>query len=198
MNVVDTTIPIITISGESIVQHENGTFYVDAGASAIDFSGIDLTSNIIITSNLNTNVVGTYTITYDVSDITNNFAIQKSRTVNVVDTTAPIITLDGSDIVIHEKGTVYNDAGATASDLSGDDLTVNIITSSNLNTNVVGTYTITYDVSDNANNFAIQKSRTVNVVDTTAPIITLIGNNNINHERGIPYNDLGAIATDLS
>ena len=45
-----------------------------------------------------------------------NHAAQVTRTVNVVDSNGPIITLRGSTPVTVEVGSVYVDAGATAFD----------------------------------------------------------------------------------
>jgi hypothetical protein len=47
-----------------------------------------------------------------------------------------------------EVGSVYTDAGATALDTVDGDRTANIITVNPVNTNVLGTYTVTYNVSD--------------------------------------------------
>lgn len=67
---------------------------------------------------------------------------------------------------------VYTDAGATASDNVDGDITGDIITVNPVNTLAIGVYTITYNVTDNAGNDAAEITRTVNVVDTTAPIIS--------------------------
>ena len=177
---------------------EKDTSYNDAGSTAMDFSGIDLTSNIITVNNVDVYNVGSYSVTYDVSDNAGNQAVQVVRTVNVVDTTAPVITLIGDVSMNHEKDTSYNDAGSTAMDFSGIDLTSFIITVNNVDIHNVGSYSVTYDVSDNAGNQAVQVVRTVNVVDTTAPIITLIGESSISHQLGTIYNDPGATAMDFS
>ena len=66
-------------------------------------------------------------------------------------------------------GAVYTDAGATATDNSDGDLTSSIVTVSTVNTAIVGSYTVTYNVSDTAGNAATQVTRTVNVEDTTIP-----------------------------
>ncbi|MFL2495057.1 MAG: immunoglobulin-like domain-containing protein [Porticoccaceae bacterium] len=77
-----------------------------------------------------------------------------------------------------EVGYSYDDAGATASDVADGDLTASITTVSDVDTSVVGTYTVTYDVSDAAGNVAAQVTRTVQVTaDVTVPVITLIGAN---------------------
>ena len=90
------------------------------------------------------------------------------------DTTPPVITLVGSDPVDAEAGTSYADAGATALDDVDGDITGDIVTSNPVNVNVLGSYTVTYDVSDDAGNAAAQVTRTVNVVDTTAPVINSV------------------------
>ena len=198
VNVVDTTAPVITLAGDATVTVEVGAIYTDSGANATDNYDGDLTTSIVTDlSNVNTNVVGSYTITYNVSDAAGNAATQVSRTVNVVDTTAPVITLAGDATVTVEVGAIYTDSGANATDNYDGDLTTSIITDlSNVNTNVVGSYTITYNVSDAAGNAATQVSRTVNVVDTTAPVITLTGDATVTVEVGAIYTDSGANATD--
>lgn len=43
-----------------------------------------------------------------------------------------------------------------------------------MDTNTLGVYTLTYDYTDGAGNAATQVTRTINVVDTTLPIIPTI------------------------
>ena len=74
--------------------------------------------------------------------------VQVTRTVNVVDTTIPVITLVGDATVSIEVGTTYTDAGATALDNYDGDITSSIVTVTTVDTSSVGTYTVTYDVSD--------------------------------------------------
>jgi hypothetical protein len=78
------------------------------------------------------------------------------------DRTAPEITLLGGAEISVPSGVAFVDPGATAMDDIDGDLSDAITTSGNLNTNVVGTYTVTYTVSDRASNTA-QVSRKVNV-----------------------------------
>ena len=196
VNVVDTTIPVITLLGEAIVTIEVGTTYTDAGATATDNYDGDLTSSIVIVNNVDTSTVGTYTLTYNVSDTSGNAAVSVIRTVNVVDTTAPVITLLGEAIVTIEVGTTYTDAGATALDNYDGDLTSSIVIVNNVDTSTVGTYTLTYNVSDTSGNAAVSVIRTVNVVDTTIPVITLLGDITVTIEVGTTYTDAGATALD--
>ena len=182
----DVTIPVITLSGEAEVSLELGSIYTDAGATAVDNIDDDITSNIVVTSTVDVNTVGTYTVTYNVSDAAGNAASQISRTVNITpDVTIPIITLLGEVEVSLELGSIFTDAGATAVDNIDGDITANIVTVNSVDVNLVGTYTVTYNVSDEAGNAASQVSRTVNITpDVTIPVITLLGESEVSLELG--------------
>jgi hypothetical protein len=196
VNVVDTTVPVITLLGDATVTIEVGSDYTDAGATASDNYDGDITDDIVVVNPVDTDVVGTYTITYNVSDAAGNAATEVTRTVNVVDTTVPVITLLGDATVTIEVGSDYTDAGATASDNYDGDITDDIVVVNPVDTDVVGTYTITYNVSDAAGNAATEVTRTVNVVDTTVPVITLLGDATVTLEVGSDYTDDGATASD--
>ncbi|MFA5246953.1 MAG: immunoglobulin-like domain-containing protein, partial [Candidatus Micrarchaeia archaeon] len=193
VNVVDTTAPTITLIGEMSVTIEIGSTYVDAGASANDNYDGDITAGIVIVNSVNTNAVGSYSITYDVTDSSGNFATQVTRTVNVVDTSAPIISILGSNPATAEAKTAYADAGATA--LDAVDGVVIVTSSSTVNTDELGTYWVTYSATDSHGNTATA-TRTVNVVDTTKPEITILGNNPATLEAKTAYADAGAAAFD--
>ena len=194
----DVTIPIITLLGEVEVSLELGSIYTDAGATAVDNIDDDITSNIVVTSTVDVNTVGTYTVTYNVSDAAGNAASQISRTVNITpDVTIPIITLLGEVEVSLELGSIFTDAGATAVDNIDGDITANIVTVNSVDVNLVGTYTVTYNVSDEAGNAASQVSRTVNITpDVTIPVITLLGESEVSLELGSIFTDAGATAAD--
>ena len=196
VDVVDTTAPVITLAGVSPVTVEVGGSYTDAGATATDIGDGDLTLSITTVNAVDTTTVGSYTVTYNVSDSSSNAAIQVTRTVNVVDTTAPVITLAGVSPVTVEAGAAYFDAGATASDIGDGDLTLSITTINPVNTATVGTYTVTYNVTDSSMNAAAQVSRSVIVQDTTIPTISLIGANPQVIEAGGIYSELNATASD--
>ena len=56
--------------------------------------------------------------------------------------------------------------------------------------------TLTFDYTDTAGNTAATVTRTVVVEDTSAPVITLLGDTNVTHEAGSDYTDLGATWSD--
>ena len=157
----DTVFPIITILGGNPATVELGTTYVDAGATTNEGT-ISIISN-----NIDTNLVGSYSIVYSATDAAGNTSTA-TRTVNVVDTTAPEVTLTGAATVTVELGGTYTELGATATDASG---TVAVVITGTVDTDAVGSYTVIYSSTDASGNEGTA-TRTVNVVDTTAPVIT--------------------------
>jgi hypothetical protein len=169
----------------------------DSGAQAMDLRDGDVTANIVSTGEVNVNEVGTYTITYTVSDSSNNESTA-TRTVNVVDKTPPEITILGNNPVEIYKGGNYNDPGAIATDNNDSNLNI-IVSGDTVDTSTIDQYTIRYTVSDSAGN-TTTKVRIVNVIpepDTIPPVITIFGNNPEEVDQGKEYIDSGAQAIDL-
>ena len=93
--------------------------------------------------------------------------------INVVDTTAPVLALVGANPQTLECSVdSYTELGATALDACDGDVTSSIvIDASTVDPSTPGGYSVTYEVADAAGNAAAQGTRTVNVVDTTTPVI---------------------------
>lgn len=83
-------------------------------------------------------------------------------TIQVLDTSAPVINLIGANPLEIYKGATFSDPGATVTD--NVDTTRTITGSGTVNTATVGNYTRTYNATDAAGNPAVQVTRTVNVV----------------------------------
>jgi len=88
----DTTAPTITLNGNSPITLELGEEYTELGATATDDRDGNLTSEIIISSDVNTSVLGTYQVNYTVSDSAGN-SVNATRTIIIEDTTAPLIEI---------------------------------------------------------------------------------------------------------
>ena len=80
------------------------------------------------------------------------------------DLTRPIITLVGDALMELSAGEEFTDPGATAHDTVDGELTDDIQAIGTVNTNVPGTYRITYKVRDEAGNLGI-KTRTIVVTE---------------------------------
>jgi hypothetical protein len=187
---VDTTAPVITLNGASSMTVECQTGFTDPGASATD--SCDINVSVTASGSVDANTPGAYTITYTATDVAGNAATPVTRTVNVVDATAPVITLNGDSTVTVECHASYADAGATANDACGG--SASVTSSGSVDVNTPGTYTITYTATDGTNTSTA--TRTVHVVDTTAPTISLNGANSMTVECHTSFTDPGASAAD--
>ena len=81
---------------------------------------------------------------------------------STLDTTKPVITLNGLETTYWQFNKSYSDLGASAND--DKDGTVAVTTSGNVNPGVIGAYTINYSATDAAGNIATA-TRTVYVVN---------------------------------
>ena len=125
----------------------------------------DLTSQIKVTGEVNANKPGTYELRYNVKDSAGNEAVTITRTVVVVDTTSPVITLVGEAVVTIEVGSNYDDQGATAKDSVDGDLTSQIKVTGEVNVNKAGEYQLKYNVVDASGNKSVELTRRV-IVET--------------------------------
>ena len=195
VTVVDGAAPVITLIGAGTVNVECGGTYTEAGATALDTCD-GAVSVTVAGDTVDATSPGQYTITYNAMDAAGNQAIQVTRTVNVVDTTAPVITLNGNATINLTCGDTFVDPGATATDGCEGDLSSSIQTGGTVNENVADSYLLTYDVSDGTGNAALQVTRTVVVEDTTNPVITLVGMSSMTVECGGVFTDPGTTADD--
>ncbi len=189
----DNTKPVITLKGSSVTKTEINLTYIDSGATAMDNIEGDISGRLTQISDVDVNHVGYYTVKYVVSDYYGNISDTVIRTVQVeLNQTGPKITLNGSDTVILEvRKDSYTDAGATAKDNNGSDITSNMLTTKNLDTANVGVYNYTYTVAD-AFGFIATKQRVIIVRDTEKPSIhtrTINDTNLVVHQIKTPFDE---------
>jgi len=193
--VSDTRPPTINLVGAATVIAECGTPYVDLGATATDFCDGDLTSEIVRNSSaVNTSRVGSYRVTYNVTDSSGNVAAQVTRTVEVQDRIQPVITLNGAAGITLQCGSTYTELGASAVDSCRGSLPVEIDATA-LNMNAVGVYKVKYRARDFVTATAI-KDRTITVIDTQSPKLTLLGDEVMVVECGSTFTDPGTSVSD--
>ncbi|MBI2423566.1 MAG: DUF5011 domain-containing protein [Candidatus Hydrogenedentes bacterium] len=167
VTVTDNLAPTLTLIGGASIVLECGTPYVEQGVLVQD--ACDSQVEVLTTGSVNAFSPGEYVLTYAAEDSSGNEAAPATRTVTVRDRTAPEITLLGGATLSVACNTDYIDPGAVANDDCEGDLTTEIDTTINVNTEVAGVYTVLYNVSDGEGNDAIQVTRTVTVLECPLP-----------------------------
>lgn len=140
----------IRLKGKTVITLSYDEVYEEPGYSSL--------FKVKVTNNIKNNKVGKYKVTYK------NFLFKKYRTVEIVDEVKPVITLidDNVTILLNEE---YKEPGYKAQDEYDGDITDKVEIISGLKNNQVGTYKITYKVTDSSKN-TTKISRVVNVVNT--------------------------------
>lgn len=164
--------PIIILWGTDPQHVKLGDGYVEQGALANDNQDGNLTGSIVIDTDDFVDAVGSYTIYYDVTDSDTN-TYQETRTVNVknANNTLPVINLFDSSTINIPIGSGYNELGASANDTEDGNLTGSIFIDSSEFVDELGSYTITYNVTDSDYNL-VEEFRTVNVVVGSVTLTT--------------------------
>ncbi len=126
----DTTKPIITLVGANPQNITIGTTYTELGATASDNIDGDITANITITGNVNTNIAGDYAITYNVSDAAGNNAdpVIRAVTVSAVANQNPIAVDDTFTVVENSSN---NPLDVLGNDSDPDGNTLSILSTTN-------------------------------------------------------------------
>lgn len=95
----DSTPPVITLSGSSTIEIVLHSDYTEPGYTATDDNDGTITNRVVVTGSVDKDKIGTYTITYSVSDDAGNLT-QVTRIVDVVVNSAIYIaTYHVSDVV---------------------------------------------------------------------------------------------------
>ena len=187
---------MISLLGDAVVQQELNEPYLDSGATAVDNVDGDISSAIAVVNPVDTKVAGNYSVTYNAEDSSGNAASEIVRVVIVGDTGAPVIKLAGGQTLQVEAGITFTDPGYFAEDKVDGDLTDLVAVDGAVDSSQIGTYSLTYNVTDSNGNAAVQVTRYVVVEDNTAPVVTLVGNDSLVLELGDEYQEEGATAKD--
>jgi surface protein len=190
---IDDESPLIVLNGDENIVHQAGGLYVDVNATWSD--NVDGSGSISGQGEVNPDLPGTYILTYSYTDAAGNVAEEIARTVTVVDTTAPVITLNGDDFITLEAGDEYIDLNATWVDIV--DGTGVLIAEGDVDPMRLGEYVLSYNYTDEAGNVAVTVTRTVHVVDTTRPVIELSVQSPLVHGYRTAFTEPVAEAYDL-
>ncbi len=146
----------ITVKGEAEITQEYGGAYADAGAEAFYRGEIFMKKGKALEVNVENPVdpgkVGTYTVLYKASR--GRHTATATRTVKIVDTQAPALTLQGGAEMSVTRGKEFKEPGFTAADGYDGDLTAKVTVTGEVDTGKTGEYTRTYTVQDSSGNTA--------------------------------------------
>ena len=195
----ETYAPSITLNGEDLLCLEVHSEYIEKGVSIVldPHDTITTIDDVVVTGSVDTDTLGEYILTYTITDRYGKTA-SVTRTIDVIDSQAPVINLNGNSTITLERESEYVELGASVTDNYDKDL-VAIITGS-VDTNTLGTYYIRYNATDSSGNKATEVVRTVIVVRSendkkVASISAVL--NPTTYDRGTnAYGDLTVTATD--
>lgn len=183
----------IELAGEADLTLEYGSVYEEPGAKAT-FRGSLLKNEGVSPENIRLGIhgevdertLGKYMVTYSADYYW--WHAEARRTVRIIDTEAPVITLTEDNEESRAPGTVYQEAGFTAVDNYDGDITHRV-------TRIETMGKITYAVTDTSGNPAVA-IREVPHHDPVAPVITLEGGENYRIITGTKYAEPGYSAQD--
>ncbi len=190
----DPIAPEITLIGESEIVLEVGTVFEEPGYTALDNVDGDLTASVTVTGIIDMSQMGTYILTYSVNDTYQNTA-NVQRIIIVKDSKFPDIKLEGSSKLVLKLGKDYKEPGYMATDNYDGEITSAVTVTGSVNKNKIGTYTLTYTVTDSSGN-TTTVTRTVIYEEKEPPKLTLKGDTKITIQAGIKYKEPGYTATD--
>jgi hypothetical protein len=161
--------------------------YADEGATCFDVSAGYINAKIEVSGDeVSLSTIGTYTVTYSCQNEGGRQANPIVRTVVVYDDVCPTCVVNaGNSITTIEASFPFVDTGATCSDnLSLDSLAATV--TGEVDVEVTGEYIVTYSATDAAGNTNFDRAwdssscnadvpqlRTIEVVDTLHPVISL-------------------------
>ena len=135
----------LTLQGEPVVTVEKGDLFEDPGAIAVSEGR---TVKVKVTGEVDTQTPGTYTLCYRARYLLST--AKTTRTVHVVNTRPPVLTLVGEQAITLTMGGTFAEPGYRATDNNGQDITARVRVSGEVDPMNPGDYTITYTVTDDA------------------------------------------------
>lgn len=127
---VDTAPPVIALQGAATINLPLGGEFTDEGALATDLADGDLSHKIVVEGSVDPAILGTYTLTYKVSDADGNAAVPVIRTVNVTGeaytvSNASFKSMDGIVLTnMPKKGSIVASADVRNNTAAAKDVTL--------------------------------------------------------------------------
>ena len=179
----------LEINGDSNIYVEYGNPFEDPGATATYTDKLDNTSVAVpvnTTGQIDTSKIGVYSMQYTAQ--IGNFSASEQRSVHIVDTVAPTITLVSNPDAYTLPNEPYQEEGFTATDNYDGDVTASV-------ERIEEDGIVTYTVSDSSGN-SHTVTRTIRYFDPTPPELHLLGDSTIVLLNGEKYEEPGFTASD--
>lgn len=181
--------PIVNITSEQQKIEVKQNTSIKAPKTTYHFK--DVTNTVKVIQNIDFNKVGTYEVKYEIPTLIGKYTV--NQIINIVDTTAPEITLKGEETYNQSYSKEYTEPGYIVTDNYDEDLAEKVqVNKEQINEKE---YNLVYMVEDSSGNKA-SKIRKVYIVDDIAPVIKLNGNANIQILLNSKYEEQGATASD--
>ncbi len=178
------------LEGEESLTLEFGTVYEEPGAKALYYAAGEALSavevQVEITGQVDENMLGSYCLTYTATY--EGLTQTLERTVHIVDTTPPEITLVTDPDAFTQLGEAYIEEGFQALDACDGDLTDKVVREE-------ADGKVTYTVTDASGN-QTQVVREILYGDSIPPQIQLLGSTSITMTAGAAYPEPGYTASD--
>lgn len=159
---IDAVPPEITLLGDTTIPLEvNVNRYVEPGYIAIDTIDGDVTDKVRITYP-DFEVPGLAEIVYTVIDSSGNIGIAR-RQINIVDTMAPELVGGNATSYMGDENVLF--AGLSITDNSDKDILSRVVVTPEIDVTQIGTYTLTYNVTDISGNVAEPITRDLTIID---------------------------------
>jgi len=210
INVADTLPPSLVLIGPNLFICEAASVYADPGCTATDLVDGVLTSSINVTGlPINTAITRNNTVTYSCCDRRSPpICASITRTVWVVQTALPVITLLGNATFYLQATFLFVDPGASVTDTLDLGLVAQVTAYTflsgsvwtpvgALNSRIPGTYSLMYTVTNSHGLLAVPVYRKVIVQDTIPPALTLNGNATYYQQGNFTFVDPGCTSYDL-
>lgn len=182
--------PSVTLIGDKVEKISYKSEFIDSGLTVKHY-GKDITNQVVLSTNINTNELGEYEIKYK---IPYNFGTYTyTRKAIVVDDVAPEIILEGDAEQKVSYSKKFNEPGYKAIDNYDGDITENVKISFKIVNN--GEIDLYYKVTDTSGNTQ-EKIRKIFIIDEVQPTIELIGDGTEILNVGEEYKEKGAKAQD--
>lgn len=155
----------LTLNGDKDMLIYQDSVYEDPGYKAYDSKGNDLSLSVMVTGNVDSSIVGEYTIVYTFNELT------EKRHVSVISNVShqTYLTLKGASTIFLKLGEEYVEPGYVVIDNLESGLSEKVVISGEQPKNIPGTYKLKYSVTNNSG-LTVSAERTIIVMDSEIEI----------------------------